>query len=291
MVAQLTREQLEQRNDIHNALSINVIEKYILKNGKFLDAEEDKDATLCCRNILVFLDQMFAQNRYSDSRLMQVTDEANKNCLMETMSFYNVHKTLYDPDPILTLKFYCILFRNSQVEKDRFLKAHKLCNDKYTVSSLQSTDWAFVADATHQDTALLSPALSSKKKMKEDVKCSSSAFTNSSPSPSRRTSGSSLPFFSKQKDTTKSTRASGDHIMSEKLKDFFLYHNGSLGSTIVHYIIRYYYKCLTLGLSLMKDTDIGPVKGFTPASLFAQHTRLCDVLKANDHSLEFMTPC
>ena len=78
--------------------------------------------------------------------------------------------------------------------------------------------------------------------------------------------------------------------MSEKLKDFFLNHNGSLGS-IVHYIIRYYYKCLTLGLSLMKDTDIGPVKGFAPASLFEQHTRLCDVLEANDHSLEFMTPC
>ena len=47
---------------------------------------------------------------------MQVTtdgDEAKNNCLMETLSFYNMDKTLYDPDPILTLKFYCILFRNS----------------------------------------------------------------------------------------------------------------------------------------------------------------------------------
>ena len=61
---------IEQRNDIHNAPSINVIEKYnlvleILRMSMKtkLDAEEDKDATLCCRNILVFLDQMFAQNR------------------------------------------------------------------------------------------------------------------------------------------------------------------------------------------------------------------------------------
>lgn len=70
--------------------------------------------------------------------------------------------------------------------------------------------------------------------------------------------------------------------MSDKLLDFFLNHNASLGSTLVHYLIRFYYKHLTLSLSLLDGHDVdGLVEGehFGDAVLFkTDHTRLQDVL-------------
>lgn len=97
-----------------------------------------------CRNVLVLIDEFFQlhkQGRYSEAHLMGYTHEAHKHFLMEPLSNYTANKQAYDTDPILTLKFYCVLFRNSEKEKQRFLVTHGLINEKYQVAARAETDY------------------------------------------------------------------------------------------------------------------------------------------------------
>ena len=155
-------------------------------------------------------------------------------------------------DPILTMKFYTALFRNDVSQKELLLQTNALCNRAYSPAGKASHEWEQMANMEHAN---------------------------------KRIGFSSTSSTSSTDNMTCMPVESENQIMSMKLKKFFLNHCGSLGSSLLHYAMRYYHKHLTLAVNLLgvEDPQLGDKEVAAckeeGTDFSAKHLKLSDLLK------------